>query len=89
MNNIILNMNEADFIQELMSQANLSEDQGGMVNEILQSTFLAGNKDENMIVNLIAEKLGVDKAQAQQIYTIAIGLLASGVLSKLKGIFKR
>ena len=32
-------MNEADFIQEMMKQANLTEDQGGMVNEIFQSNF--------------------------------------------------
>ena len=35
-------MNETDFIQEIMKQANLSEDQGGMVNEIFQSNFIAG-----------------------------------------------
>ncbi len=82
-------MNEADFIQEIMNQANLSEDQGNIVNEIFQSTFLSGNKDENIIVDLISQKLGVDKQQAQQIYTIAVGLLATGVLNKIKGLFKR
>ena len=51
-------MNETDFIQEIMKQANLSEDQGGMVNEIFQSNFIAGNKNKDTIVNLIAEKLG-------------------------------
>lgn len=82
-------MNETDFIQEIMKQANLSQDQGDMVNEIFQNNFIAGNKNKDTIVKLIAEKLGVDEAQADQIYTIAAGLLASGVLSKVKGIFKR
>ena len=82
-------MNETDFIQEIMKQANLSEDQGGMVNEIFQSNFIAGNKNKETIVNLIAEKLGVDEAQADQIYTIAAGLIAGGILDKVKGIFKR
>lgn len=81
-------MNETDFIQELMKQANLSEDQGGQVNDILQSTFLAGNKNKETIVNLIAERLGVDAAKADQIYNIAIGLIASGALDKVKGLFK-
>ena len=58
-------MNEADFIQEMMKQANLSEDQGGMVNEIFQSNFIGGD------------------------YTIGAGLLATGVLNKIMGIFKR
>lgn len=82
-------MNETDFIQEIMKQANLSQDQGDMVNEIFQNNFIAGNKNKDTIVKLIGEKLGVDEAQADQIYTIAAGLLASGVLSKVKGIFKR
>lgn len=82
-------MNEADFIQEMMKQANLSEDQGGMVNEIFQSNFIGGDKNKNLIVNLIAEKLGVDQAKAEMIYTIGAGLLATGVLNKIMGIFKR
>ena len=82
-------MKEADFIQEMMKQANLSEDQGGMVNEIFQSNFIGGDKNKNMIVNLIAEKLGVDQAQAETIYTIGAGLLATGILNKVIGIFKR
>lgn len=82
-------MNEADFIQELMKQANLTQDQGGMVNEIFQSNFIGGDKNKNMIVSLIAERLGVDEAKAETIYTIGAGLLATGILNKVLGIFKR
>ena len=83
-------MNEADFIQEIMKQANLSQDQGDMVNQIFQENFIAGDKSKDIIVNLISEKVGVDKAQAEQIYTIGVGLLTStGILDKIKGIFKR
>ena len=82
-------MNEADFIQAIMQQANLTEDQGDIVNQIFQENFIAGNKNKETIVNLLAEKLGIDKAQADQIYTIAAGLLASGILDKIKGFFKR
>ena len=82
-------MNESDFIQAIMQEANLSEDQGDIVNQIFQKNFIAGNKNKETIVNLLAEKLGVDKAQADQIYNIAAGLLASGILDKIKGLFKR
>lgn len=88
-NYIIIIMNEADFIQEIMKQANLSEDQGGIVNEIFQSNFIGGDKNKDLIVGLIAEKLGIDKAQAETIYTIGAGLLAAGILDKILGIFKR
>ena len=82
-------MTNADLIQELMKQANLSQDQGDIVNQIFQENFIAGNKNKETIVNLLAEKLGIDKAQADQIYNIAAGLLASGILDKIKGLFKR
>ena len=82
-------MNETDFIQEIMKQANLSDDQGGMVNEFFQSNFIAGNKNMVAFVSLIAEKLGVEEAQADQIYNIAACLIAGGILHKVKGIFKR
>ncbi len=89
-NYIHLIMNEADFIQEIMKQANLDQDQGDMVNQIFQENFIAGDKSKEIIVNLISEKVGVDKAQAEQIYTIGVGLLTStGILDKIKGIFKR
>ena len=88
-NNIIIIMNEADFIQQIMSQANLDEEQGGIVNEIFQNNFIGGDKSKNIIVDLIAERLGVDKAQAETIYTIGAGLLATGILNKILGIFKR
>ena len=44
MKNIQYSMNEADFIQQIMSQANLNEEQGGMVNEIFQNNFIGGEK---------------------------------------------
>ena len=35
------------------------------------------------------EKLGVDESQANIIYNVAIGILTTGVISKIKGIFKK
>ena len=74
-------MTNADLIQELMKQANLTEEQGNIVGDIFANNFTAGGGAEDIIVNLIAEKLGVDKARAI--------LTATGVLDKIKGIFKR
>ena len=95
---MVLNMNNykyfimpnADLIQELMKQANLTEDQGNIVNDIFAQNFTAGGGAEDVIVNLIAEKLGVDKARAKDIYSIGVTVLTTtGILDKIKGIFKR
>ena len=89
-NNIYFIMTNADLIQELMKQANLTEDQGNIVSDIFANNFTAGGGAEDVIVNLIAEKLGVDKARAKDIYTIGVGVLTTtGILDTIKGIFKR
>jgi hypothetical protein len=97
-NSMVLNINNyiyfimpnADLIQELMKQANLTEDQGNIVSDIFAQNFTAGGGAEDVIVNLIAEKLGVDKARAKDIYAIGVTVLTTtGILDKIKGIFKR
>ena len=83
-------MTNADLIQELMKQANLTEEEGNIVGDIFAQNFTAGGGAEDMIVNLIAEKLGVDKARAKDIYAIGVTVLTStGILDKIKGFFKR
>lgn len=82
-------MNAEDFIAQLSQEAGLDINQATNVNGILESTFLAGNKNKEMITKLISEKLGVDDQKANMIYDVAVGILATGVLSKVKGIFKK
>lgn len=83
-------MTNADLIQELMKQANLTEEEGNIVGDIFAQNFTAGGGAEDMIVNLIAEKLGVDKARAKDIYAIGVTVLTTtGILDKIKGFFKR
>ena len=82
-------MNAEDFIAQLSQEAGIDTNQAASVNGILESTFWAGNKNKEMITKLISEKLGVDEAKANMIFDVAVGLLASGVLNKVKGIFKK
>lgn len=81
-------MNAEDFINELSKQTGLDANQSSQVNGILESTFLAGDKNKDTITKLISEKLGVDEAKADMIYNAAIGIISSGVLDKVKGLFK-
>lgn len=76
-------MNAEDFIQQLSKETGLDTNQAASVNGILESTFLAGNKNKDTITKLISEKLGVDEAKADMIYNAAIGLVSSGILDKI------
>lgn len=76
-------MNPEDFINELIGKTGISEDQGKAANDVFQSTFLSGNKDENFIVSQLSEKLGIEKSQAELIYKAGIGLLSTGILDKI------
>ena len=81
-------MNKDDFISELVKQTGLTQEQGVAANDVFESTFLAGNKNKDLIVNQLTERVGIDKSQAEMIYTAGIGLLSSGVLDKVTGLFK-
>ncbi|MBE6508131.1 MAG: hypothetical protein E7Z77_01830 [Methanobrevibacter sp.] len=82
-------MNPEDFISQLISETGITKEQGAAANGIFESTFLAGNKNKDFIIAQIVEKLGVDESQANIIYNAAIGILTTGVISKIKGIFKK
>ncbi|WP_407453421.1 hypothetical protein [Methanobrevibacter sp.] len=82
-------MNSEDFISQLISETGLTQEQGVAANSIFESTFLAGNKNKDFIIKQIVERLGVDEAQANIIYDVGVGLLATGVLSKIKKMIFR
>ena len=77
-------MNTEDFISQLVSETGLTQEQGVAANSIFESTFLAGNKNKDFIVQQLMERLGVDESQANLIYEVGVGILATGILSKLK-----
>ena len=72
----------------MISKTGLTEEQGNAANGVLESTLLSGNKDKNVIVSQLSEKLGIDESQANMIYNVAIDLVKDGALDKIKNIFK-
>ena len=82
-------MNTEDFISQLISETGITKEQGVAANGIFESTFLAGNKNKDFIIAQIVEKLGVDESQANMIYNVAIGILTTGDISKVTGLFKK
>ena len=78
-------MNPEDFISQLVSETGITQEQGAAANDVFQGTFLAGEKSKDIIVDQLVQRLGVDKALAETIYTVGVGLLSSsGILDKVK-----
>ena len=71
-------------LAKLVSETGLTQEQGITANSIFESTFLAGNKNKEFIVQQLMERLGVDESQANLIYEVGVGILATGILDKLK-----
>ena len=82
-------MNAEDFISELMAQTGISKEEGIAANEVFENTFLAGNKNKNLIVSQLSEKLNIDESKADIIYNAAIGLLTNVAIKKIKNHFKK
>lgn len=76
-------MNAEDFINKLSQETGLDKSQSQGVNEILESTFLVGNKNKDTITQLIRDKLGVDESKADMIYNAAIGIITRGIIDKI------
>lgn len=81
-------MNKTDFIKQLVEKTGLTNEQASEANNIFENTLLVGNKNKELIQNQLCERLGIDEAQADMIYNAAAELVASGVLDKVKSIFK-
>lgn len=79
-------MNPEDFISQLVSETGITQEQGAAANDVFQGTFLAGEKSKNIIVDQLVQKVGVDQAMAETIYTVGVGLLSStGIIDSIKG----
>lgn len=82
-------MNSEDFISELIAQTGLTEEQCTIASEIFEKTILAGNKNKELIITQLTEKLNINKSQAEMTYNTAIGLLANDAVDKIKSLFKK
>jgi hypothetical protein len=76
-------MNAEKFIESLSEHTGLDENQARTVNEIIETTYMVGNKSKNFIIQQISQKLGVSEEIADMIYNVAIGIIASIVLKRI------
>ncbi len=76
-------MNKSEFINELSKKTNLSEEESGKINEILEGTLFVGKKNKTKIVSEIVEKINVSEEEADNIYNSSMDLLKDGLIDKI------
>lgn len=80
-------MNKTNFINELKTRVQLTDEQATTVNDVFENNFVIRKKNEEKIVAQIVEALGVDECRAKEIYDCGYDLIGGGIVGKLKHPF--
>ena len=82
-------MNKTKFINKLSLLSGYDIDQCSVVNDSLESHLIVGKKGQERIVNDIETKLGINKEEAKELYSLSISILNEEVKNKIKHPFKK
>lgn len=82
-------MNKTKFINKLSLLSGYDIDQCSVVNDSLESHLIVGKKGQERIVNDIETKLGINKEEAKELYSLSIFILNEEVKNKIKHPFKK
>ncbi|MCQ2516249.1 MAG: hypothetical protein MJ094_05245 [Saccharofermentans sp.] len=80
-------MNKTEFINRLVAEAGITNDQATAVNEIMENHSFIGKNSKRAVESEIAGALNIDDAEAVRISDIASGIIASAIKDKLKHPF--
>ncbi len=81
-------MNKKEFIERLSKELNISEEKSKKINDILESTFLVGKKNKDILIDKLIKELNIDEFSANNIYEKVMSLIGTGIIDKLKHPFK-
>lgn len=81
-------MNKEDFIKKLSEITKLDSEKCEKVNEIIESTFLIGKKNKEIIIEMIIDKIGIKKIEAENIYEKSMSIIKDALKDKLKHPFR-
>lgn len=85
---MVMKMNKSRFIQELKDRTNLPEEKCILVNNIIEDSFLIGQKNKEKIVNDMIQKLNITNVEAENIYEMAMNIILEEMKYKIKHPFK-
>ena len=80
-------MNKKEFIKSLSNQANLSEANAILVNDILENNFFISKKSKDKIISEIVIQLNVSTDEATNIYHVSKNIMNNQIKEKIKHPF--
>ena len=84
-----MKMNKKYFLEELKKKTGLNEDDCLKISNVIDDTFIIGQKNKEKMIYGFVENLNIDEAKAAEIYEIAMDIISSSIKEKLKHPFKK
>lgn len=72
-------MNKSDFIKELKSKTDYTEQQCIVINGVLENHFVFRKKNKLKVVAELSERLSVDEAEADSIFEQAMAIIRAEI----------
>lgn len=72
-------MNKTDFINELQSRINYTQEQCIIVNDVLEAHYVFRKKNKAKITEDLKEKLSISEEQAEYVYEQAMEIIHSQI----------
>ena len=82
-------MNKKNFIEKLSELSGYNIEDCTVVNDSLESHLIVGKKGQEKIINDIETKLGINREDANKLYSLSISILNESVKSKIRNTFKK
>lgn len=81
-------MNKTVFIKELSKETGYDEGKCILINNVIENYFIFGRKNKDKIIKDLQLKASLSEDDAENLYDIAINIIAVEIKNKLKHPFK-
>lgn len=80
-------MNKREFIKRLQEETGYGEDRCAIVNEVIENNFIFSKKNKQKVIDSLMLK-SFTEDEAENIYDIAMRIIASEIKDKVKHPFR-
>ena len=81
-------MNKTEFIKELSKQTGYDEEKCTLINNVIENHFIFGKRNKDKIIQDLQVNSNLSEDNAENVYDIAIKIIADEIKNKLKHPFK-